>query len=253
LYLIERIYKEPDKVDLIKVKRYVVLGILFLLPVTFLLFLYPATHHYKPLDIINESVTDLQHITSDTGENILLKDHITVLGFLGEKPMDHVIAALNLKELVYDKFKGFKKFQIVIVVPDGTQEVTEQLKKEINPYEDIRFWHFAYGNPQDIQNVFNSLKSEMALDSNLATNSVFIIDKDLFQRGRIDDRTDKEIVTNKSVYGLSEYDCIDVGEIKNKMSEDVRILFTEYRQKRKGDFDSSTRRDNDLKRKHEEN
>lgn len=238
--------------NLIKVKRYVVLGILFLLPVTFLLFLYPATHHYKPLDIINESVSDLQQFTSDSGKDILLKGHITVLGFLGEKPMDHVTSALNLKELVYDKFKGFKKFQIVLVVPNGTQDVTEQLKKEINAYENIRFWHFAYGNPQDIQKVFNSLKSKTQLDSNLATNSVFIIDKDLFQRGRIDDRTDKEIVTNKPVYGLSEYDCIDVAEIKNKMSEDVRILFTEYRQKRKGNFDSSTRRANDLKGKHEE-
>ena len=239
--------------DLKKVKGYVVLGILFLLPVTFLLFLYPATHHYKPLDIINESVSDLQQFTSDTVEDVLLKDHITVLGFLGKKPMNHVTSALNLKELVYDKFKGFKKFQIVIVVPNGTQGLAEQLKKEINPYEDIRFWHFVYGKPQDIKAVFNSLKTKTQLDSNLATNSVFIIDKDLFQRGRIDDRTDSEIVTKKDVYGLNEYNCIDVAEIKNKMSEDVRILFTEYRQKRKGNFDSSTRRANDLRGKHEEN
>ena len=41
-------------------------------------------------------------------------------------------------------------------------------------------------------------------------------------------------------------------EIKNKMSEDMRILFTEYRQKRKGDFDSTTRRANDLKEQDEE-
>jgi len=43
-----------------------------------------------------------------------------------------------------------------------------------------------------------------------------------------------------------------VAEIKNKMSEDMRILFTEYRQKRKGDFDSTTRRANDLKEQDEE-
>ena len=94
--------------DLKKVKRNIVLGVLFFLPVTFLLFLYPATHNYTPLDIVNESVLDLQQFTSDSEEQIVLKDHITVLGFLGEHPMDQMIAALNLKELVYDKFKGFK-------------------------------------------------------------------------------------------------------------------------------------------------
>ena len=31
------------------------------------------------------------------------------------------------------------------------------------------------------------------------------------------------------------------------MSEDMRILFTEYRQKRKGNFNSTSRRANDLK------
>ena len=239
--------------DLKKVKRYVVLGILFFLPVTFLLFLYPATHNYKPLDIVNESVLDLQQFTSDSNENILLKDHITVLGFLGENPMDYVIAASNLKELMYDKFKGFKKFQIVIVVPDGTQKLTEELKKEINSYEDIRFWHFVYAQPLAIQKLYNSLKSNSPLNESLATNSVFIIDKDLNQRGRIDDRTDNEIAKNKAVHGLNAYDCIEVAEIKNKMSEDMRILFTEYRQKRKGDFDSTTRRANDLKEQDEEN
>ena len=239
--------------DLKKVKRYVVLGILFFLPVTFLLFLYPATHNYKPLDIINESVLDVQQFTSDSNESILLEDHITVLGFFGENPLDYVIAASNLKELVYDKFKGFKKFQIVIVVPDGTQKFTEELKKEINTYEDIRFWHFVYAKPLVIQKLYNSLKSKAPLDENLATNAVFIVDKDLNQRGRIDDRTDNEIAKNKAVFGLYAYDCIEVAEIKNKMSEDMRILFTEYRQKRKGDFDSTTRRANDLKEQDEEN
>jgi len=71
--------------------------------------------------------------------------------------------------------------------------------------------------------------------------------KDLAQRGRIDDREDNEKEKNKPVYGLSAYNCIEVAEIKNKMSDDLRILFTEYRQKRKGNFDSSSRRASDIK------
>jgi len=233
--------------DYKKVSRYVVLGILFFLPVTFLLFLYPATHNYTPLDIVNESVNDLENFKSDSVDKICLKDHITVLGFLGENPMDNATVASNLKELVYDKFKGFKRFQIVIAVPYGTESEVKKLKAEISSYEDLRFWHFVYGQPEQIKSLFYSLKIEENLKQDLSTSHVFIVDKDLNQRGRIDDRTDPELSKNKPVYGLNSYDCIEVAEIKNKMSEDVRILFTEYRQKRKGEFNSDTRRANDLK------
>ena len=236
-----------------KAGRYVVLGILFFLPVTFLLFLYPATHNYTPLDIVNQSVSELNKFESESEEQIILKDHITVLGFLGTQPMENVIAASNLKELVYDKFKGFKKFQMVIVMPLGTEDAAQKLKSEINTYEDLRFWHFVFGEPEAIKRVFFSLKSKTDLNENLATNDVFVVDKDLNQRGRLDDRTENEIEKNKPEYILGSYDCIEVAEIKNKMSDDLRILFTEYRQKRKGEFNSDTRRANDLNNKDEKN
>ncbi|WP_303318649.1 hypothetical protein Q4Q34_09730 [Flavivirga abyssicola] len=233
--------------DYKKVSRYVVLGVLFFLPVTFLLFLYPATHNYTPLDIVNESVLDLQQFSSDSEEQILLKDHITVLGFFGNTPLNKATTASNLKELVYDKFKGFKRFQIVIVMPEGTEAAVQKLKAEISGYEDLRFWHFIFGESSNIQKLFFSLKSKIELSESLDTDHVFIVDKDLNQRGRIDDRTDNELEKKRSVYGLNSYDCIEVAEIKNKMSEDMRILFTEYRQKRKGEFNSDTRRASDLK------
>ena len=233
--------------DYKKVSRYVVLGILFFLPVTFLLFLYPATHNYTPLDIVNDSVSDLDNFTSNSEEKVLLKENITVLGFLGNNPIENNIAALNLKELVYDNFIGFKKFQIVILMPNGTEEAVEQLKAEIGSYEGLRFWHFVFGEPSDIQRVFFSLKSRTKLKEDLSSNSVYLVDKDLNQRGRLDDRTDNELEKKKPMYGLYAYDCIEVAEIKNKMSDDLRILFTEYRQKRKGEFNSDTRRASDLK------
>lgn len=233
--------------DYKKISRYVVLGVLFFLPVTFLLFLYPATHNYEPLDVVNENVSDLHAFSSDSNESIVLKDHITVLGFLGNKPMDKLIALSNLKELVYDKFKGFKRFQIVIIAPKGTEATVDMLKREIASYEDLRFWHFVFAEPTSIQQLFYSLKSKHNINNDLSSNHVFIVDKDLNQRGRLDDRTDNEIEKNKPVYGLNSYDCIEVAEIKNKMSDDLRILFTEYRQKRKGEFNSDTRRADDLK------
>lgn len=233
--------------DYKKASRYVVLGILFFLPVTFLLFLYPATHNYTPLDIVNESVADLDNFTSNSEAKTRLKNQITVLGFLGNNPIENNIAALNLKELVYDNFTGFKTFQVVILVPYGAEASVKSLIAEIGSYEGLRFWHFVFGEPAEIKRVFSSLKSEENLDKSLATNHVYIVDKDLNQRGRLDDRTDNELEKKKPVYGLYGYDSIEVSEIKNKMSDDLRILFTEYRQKRKGEFNSDTRRASDLK------
>lgn len=230
-------------------KTKLVLGVLFFLPVLFLLMLYPSTHNYDPLEIVDDSISELQLFTSNSEEKIKLQDHITILGFLGHQPVDNAIAASNLKELVYDKFKGFKKFQIVIVLPKGSIEQADLLQKEINNYDDMRFWHYVFGEPSDIISLYNSFKTEEALDEQLFTDHVFIVDKDVKQRGRLDDREDKEIERGEAIYPLYSYDCIEVAEIKNKMSDDLRILFTEYRQKRKGKFDSSSRRAEDLNAK----
>ncbi|WP_299098710.1 hypothetical protein [uncultured Winogradskyella sp.] len=233
-------------------KRYIVLGILFFLPVAFLLMLYPAKHNYEPLNIVNENVSDIQTFGSDTSEALQLKDNITVLGFLGKTPLNNTIAALNLKELVYDKFKGFKNFQIIIVVPKGTEDEVELLKKEINTYEDLKFWHYAFATEGEIKLLYNSLITEDKLQNDLSSNNVYIIDKDLNQRGRIDGRSEREVEDDKPKFSVYEYNTIEVAEIKNMMNDDVRILFTEYRQKRQGKFDdSNTRREKELKQSYE--
>ena len=84
------------------------------------------------------------------------------------------------------------------------------------------------------------------LRSDLASNDIFIIDKEKHQRGRLDDRTKAQKEENFPIYSMPSYNVLEVSELKNKMSEDMRILFTEYRQKRKGNFSSTTRRAEDL-------
>lgn len=232
-------------------KRNIVLGILFFLPVAFLLMLYPAKHNYIPLDVINKGVVDLTNFSSEGEDQIQFSEHITVIGFIGKKPLEKITAISNLKELVYDKFRGFKKFQIVIVAPEEAKNEVEIIKKQIATYEDLRFWHYVYGSDSEIKELYSSLKVEHPLTKNLATNDVFIIDMDVNQRGRLDARSEKQIEDNTPMRSLSAYDCIEVAELKNIMSEDVRILFTEYRQKRKGKFDSTSRRASDLKEDYE--
>ena len=102
--------------NITKFKKPFVLTVLFFLPVLFLLFLYPSKHNYKTLDILKKDLPELTNFVDKNGDDLLLENHITVLGFLGETPMEDAILALNLKELVYDKFRGFKRFQIVVLV-----------------------------------------------------------------------------------------------------------------------------------------
>ena len=95
-------------------------------------------------------------------------------------------------------------------------------------------------------NIFESLRSKNDLDSLNYTSQVFIVDKQKNQRGRIDDRDEDEIKKDSKMIGLYSYNSILVSEIKKKMNDDIRILFTEYRQKRKGNFNSNIRRLDDL-------
>ena len=224
------------------IRKWFILGVLFLLPVIFLLFLYPSTHNYEPLDIVKTNVNDVDDFNFLESEKKLLKDNITVLSFLGNDPMNNITTVLNLKELIYDKFKGFKKFQILSLATLGSEEDLEKVKSELYKSDELKYWHFITGSAEQIKMLYNSLLSKNELDSALSSSQVFIIDKLNNQRGRIDDRSGDEVEQNVQLYGLYSYNSVKVSEMKNKMSDDVRILFTEYRQKRKGKFDSNNRR-----------
>lgn len=226
-------------------RRNIILSILFFLPVAFILVMMLTKDNYNPLDIVHKNVAELPKNEGD----IQLEGHITALSFFGKNPLDYSVAALNLKELVYDRTKGFKKFQVVTLLPEEAKAEAEELFKKIKTYEDLRFWHFVYTTDDEIKRVFNSLKSQESLNEKLATNAVFILDKDKYQRGRLDDRSKTEKEEDKPLHSLYSYDCIDVDDLKNKLAaEDMRVLFKEYRDKRTGKFEgSTTRRADDLK------
>ncbi len=239
-----------------KIKKPLVLSVLFFLPVLILLFLYLAEHNYNTLDIIKKDLPELTNFVDKNGEELRLENHLTVLGFFGETPMEDATPALNLKELVYDKCYGFKHFQVIILVPESSNKQVELLEKQLNQYEFLNSWKFGYGSPSDVLDIYKSLKTSndlglISLDyfrwnNCLKTSEAFIIDKERHQRGRLDDRTKAQKEENFPIYSMPSYNVLEVAELKNKMSEDMRILFTEYRQKRKGNFSSTTRRAEDL-------
>jgi len=229
------------------IKRNLVLGILFFLPVVFLLFLYPAQHNYTPLEVVKDQVLDLSNLPSISDKNATFKNKITVLNFLGEDPETHVVEASNLKEMVYDNFTGFKGFQVVSIMPFKAKASAERLQKELIKHTPLEYWKFVYASQSDIDRMYANLRASKYLNYAGFTSEVYVIDKDVAQRGRLDDRSKKEIEKKANVYPLTSYNTADVGILKNKMNDDIRILFTEYRQKRKGEFNSNSRRADDLK------
>lgn len=238
--------------DIKQVKKTALLITLFFLPVIFLLFLYPSTNNYTPLNIVKENVLDVQNLSSNTNSDIALNNHISVIAFLGTDPESKIKQMSNLRELIYDKFQGFKKFQVVVLVSKGAEDEAHRLKQELSKYNELKYWHFVFVDNNDSEKLFNNLRSTLSLDANYASDYVFIVDKDLNQRGRLDDRTDREIEKNEPVYPLTAYNCNKVAILKNKMgADDLRVLFTEYREKRKGEFNSSSRRANEIKPDHE--
>ena len=228
-------------------KKWTILGILFGVPFLFILQFkeevfpqFSVEHNYYPLDIIKKNIMDLDSINFLDKKSANLKDNLTVLSFVGNQPMNNITGGLNLKQLVYDKFKGFKfnkkKFQIITIGIEGSENGMQSYKRELLKYDKLEYWYFGTSSIDNYENIYNSLfDNSNNLDNLYATNNVFIIDEDRNQRGRIiDDENDN--IKNKEEIGLFSYNSISVSEIKNKMNDDIRILFTEYRDRRKGKF-----------------
>ena len=230
-----------------KIKKPLVLSVLFFLPVLFLLFLYPSKHNYETLDIVQTNIPELYNFKTLDGDSIQLEGHLSVVGFLGNSPMDDATFAFNLKELIYDKFLGFKRFQVLALVPYSAEQQVLDLNKELNAFVPLQYWKFAFGTEQAIKEAYANFKITQPLKLNLSSNHVFVVDRERHQRGRFDDRIKSEIESHSPVYGMNSYNALEISDLKNKLSDDIRILFTEYRQKRKGNFSSTTRRANDLK------
>jgi hypothetical protein len=180
------------------------------------LFFASGVNRFGRLPVLTEGIESLEDIApAET-----FKDNITILGFLGSD-LDHKKGnAFNLNQKIYKPFYEFRDFQMVMLVPEGSEDRVTELKKELGALADIRKWHFVFGSPTQIQSLFRSLKTNLSLDANLSTPMVFIVDKDQNLRGRNNDEDEG------TKYG---FDTTSVAELNNKMEDDVKIILAEYR------------------------
>lgn len=197
-------------------KKSFVLVVLFVFPLVAYLFFASGVNRFGRLPVLTEGIESLEAIAPSES----FKDNITILGFLGNDLENKKGIAFNLNQKIYKPFYEFRDFQMVMLVPEGSEEDVTELKRELSLLADIRKWRFVFGSPAQIQSLFNSLKTDLALDDTLSTPMVFIVDKDQNLRGRSDDE-DEGIK-----YG---FDTTSVAELNNKMEDDVKIILAEYR------------------------
>jgi hypothetical protein len=197
-------------------KKTFVLVVLFILPIVAYLFFASGVNNFGKLPTLTENLKDVSAF--DT--SVTLKEKITILGFLGNDIEAKKGNAFNLNQKIYKRFYEFKDFQFVMLVGKGTELQVAELKKELGSLTDIQKWKFVYASEAQIKEFFNGLKTDLALDENLATSYVFIIDKDSNLRGR--DSDDDE----GTKYG---FNTTSVADLNNKMEDDVKIILAEYR------------------------
>ena len=194
-------------------KKYIVLSVLFVLPLVVYLFFASGVNNFAKLPIVTNTVVDVAEYSDEQ-----FKDKITILGFLGTDVSQKKGNALNLNQKIYKRFHGFEDFQFLMVQPQGTEEKCQQLVDELSrsTQVDTTGWKFVFLDPVQIQLVFDRLNTPLSLDETLGSPYVFIIDKGVALRGRDD---------NDNV----GYDARSVADIHNNMVDDVKVILAEYR------------------------
>ncbi len=197
-------------------KKAFVLVVLFVLPIVAYLFFASGVNNFGKLPTLQENVMDLEQIDPPA----TFKGKITILGFPGKEIDMKKGNAFNLNQKIYKRFYEFDDFQMVMLMPRGTNGSVEELKKELGGFTDIRKWKFIFAKDDAIRSMFNSLGTDLNLDSDQGTPYVFIIDKEGNLRGR--DRDEEGQVK----YG---FNTESVADLNNTMVDDVKIILAEYR------------------------
>lgn len=204
-------------------KKYIVLTVLFALPICAYLFFASGVNSFAKLPTVTPNIKELSNWKALDGDTVCLKDKITILGFPGSEMLVNKGDAFNLDQKIYNKNREFADFQVVMIAPEGTEDQARQLKSELSGISDLKVWHYVFAKPEEIKAYYDALKLVGKLDNNLRTPNVFIIDKDLNLRGR----------KGKNKKGEEEYkegyNTISAADLHNEMSDDVKIILAEYR------------------------
>lgn len=203
-------------------KKFLVLGILFVFPLVIYLFFASGINNFARLPILTEEVNEISSWSRLNGDPIQFENKISIVGFWGSDLLVRKGDAFNLNQKIYKRFYQFVDFQFVMVVENGQEEMIEQILLELQAgaATDLSKWKFIFGSKEEIQLLFESFNTDIQLNEQKSTSTVFIVDRAKKLRGRDDD---EEVGT---LYG---YNSSSVAELNKKMTDDVKVILAEYR------------------------
>lgn len=200
-----------------QLKKTVVLSILFIVPLLFFLFLASGKVNFNKLPIITENISNLK------GE-IPLRHKVTVLSVLGENTsIESYQNILNLYQVIYKSTAKYKEFQVLTIVPETATNRVNELKAELEKVGaiDLPKWKFVTLSALDINLLVDSFEiKSIEYDVKDGFENVFIIDEELNLRGRTDDEDSDSGM-------MFSYDTGSVSVLKNKLREDLKVVFYE--------------------------
>ena len=201
--------------NIIPLKKYFVLTILFVLPLVAYLFFASGINNFAKLPILEKDVLNVDTFSEKTFDN-----KISILIFLGNNIQKKKGDILNLNQKIYKRFYEFNDFQFIALGPIEIKKQIEDLVGELSTGTNTEMtkWFFLFQHPEETKNIFKSLRTNLELDEFGGSPYVFIIDKNGFLRGRNDSDGIK--------FG---YDIRSVAELNNYMVDDIKIILAEYR------------------------
>lgn len=196
-------------------KKPVVLGVLFILPLIVYLFFASGVTNFGRLPVLKENIRWSIEETFPA-----LNGKISLLIFLGNAANENKGYLFNFNQKIYKRFSEFTDFQTILVSSEGQKEAVEAILSELAQISDTsRYINYTTTDTQ-IEALFSSIGTHFSLDSNVSSPYVFIVDKNAALRGRLNDE-DEGIK-----YG---YDMRSVAELNNKMEDDMKVILAEYR------------------------
>lgn len=200
-------------------KKFAILFATFVVPLLFFLFLASGKVNFNKLPILTEKVENVPL----NSEKISLHNKVSVVSFLGSKSsLISFQKILNLYQVIYKSTNKYRKFQIITIVPEGSEEILNKLKSELKLVGGINLekWSFLKLSEVEISKLYSSFESPIKFDFENGVSEVYIVDEELHLRGRTDD----EETEGGLLFG---YNTGSVAELKNKLREDLKVIFYE--------------------------
>lgn len=201
-------------------KKYIVLGVLFLLPITAYLFFSSGVNNFAKLPTLTSNVDEVSEVHSTGTTSVRFQGNISVVLFLGSDLKGKFGNIFNLAHKIYKPFYEFEDLQFVLLLDTSSKVFEEELLTELEKISDTKKWKFVYTDATALNVMYRSFETNVPLDKKQSSPLAFILDKEANLRGRDDDK-DQGLV-----YG---YDTSSVATLNEKMKDDMKVLLAEYR------------------------